>query len=118
MTDELRARIQHLEDENTKWQVAVAAQERRCAALKSAVIDAKEALADAHAMLTRDYPRLTAKVLSGLTQLAGLVEAGGSAEILGYDEDQLDTNQKRDWDQINTACAWIRGMQRYRRKGE
>jgi hypothetical protein len=59
-------------------------------------------------------PRLTDKVLSGLGAIAGVIEAGSSADVLGYDEEQLDAEGKRTWDEIQTACQWIRGMQNHR----
>lgn len=58
-------------------------------------------------------PRLTQKALSGLGRLAGLVEAGGPAEITGFDEEQFDDANRLEWAQIGAACSWIRRMQRH-----
>lgn len=58
-------------------------------------------------------PRLTQKALSGLGSLAGLVDAGGPAGIMGYDEEQFTDTERRGWDEIQAACRWIRAMQRH-----
>lgn len=57
-------------------------------------------------------PRLTRPVLEGLAMLAGVVEAGGCADILGSDEDDPDTRQA--WARIQRACRWVRAMQRHK----
>ena len=63
-------------------------------------------------------PRLTEKALRGLGTLAGLVDAGGSEEITGYDEATLRKFAREgspenllSWDAVVAACHWIRGMQ-------
>lgn len=66
-------------------------------------------------MSTR-HPPLTKKVLAGLAVLAGVVEAGTSADILGYEEDKLAPEELADWENILKACEWIRNMQKA--KGE
>ncbi len=47
------------------------------------------------------------KVIEGLRTIAGIVGAGSSADILGYDEDRLDADGKLSWEQIQAACEWI-----------
>ena len=59
-------------------------------------------------------PRLTGRVMEGLTTLAGFVGAGASDDILGFDYDTADAEQRRSWDDIVRACEWIRDMQQYR----
>lgn len=61
-------------------------------------------------------PRLTNRVLSGLASIAGLVEAGSAADVLGNDEEQLDAEGKRTWKDIQRACEWVRAMQREKEK--
>jgi hypothetical protein len=56
-------------------------------------------------------PRLTATVLKGLGQIAGSIQAGTSADFMGYDEEQMDSSMKKDWQQVIRACEWIRSMQ-------
>ncbi len=58
-------------------------------------------------------PRLSAHVLDGLVTLAGIVEAGGSADMLGYSEDSPSLDRKA-WDEICDACDWIRKVQALR----
>lgn len=55
-------------------------------------------------------PPLTKNVLEGLENIATFVEAGSSVDILGYEYDLLDKDQKRDWDNMLKACDWIRGI--------
>ena len=57
-------------------------------------------------------PRLTNRVLSGLASIAGLIEAGSAADVLGNDEHQLDAEGKQTWKDIQKACEWVRAMQR------
>ena len=59
-------------------------------------------------------PRLTANVLNGLATLAGLVEAGSSADILGADDDAMTPEQKRDWQDVLRASKWVWAMRRHR----
>lgn len=66
-------------------------------------------------------PRMTKKVLEGLSRLAGLADAGGAAELTGYDEDQIakfvakgDTSSRDALRAIDAACRWIRAIQRHR----
>jgi hypothetical protein len=63
-------------------------------------------------------PRLTSTVLKGLGQIAGVIQAGTSADFMGYDEEQMDTDMKRDWQQVVRACEWIRAMQREKAQRE
>ena len=58
-------------------------------------------------------PSLTATVLHGLGFLAGLVEAGSSADITGAEEQDMDSEQRKDWQAILDAVRWIREMQVY-----
>ncbi len=46
-------------------------------------------------------------VVRGLKTISGFIGAGSSADILGYDEDVLNNEQKRDWQDILDACEWI-----------
>lgn len=59
--------------------------------------------------MTRRKP-LNRNVREGLRELAGLVAAGSSADILGYDEDQLDAEGRKRWGQVLAACAWVRDL--------
>lgn len=66
-------------------------------------------------------PRLTANVLAGLATMAGLIEAGGTAEICGYDEDQIvrmkepgRSETRATLREVDAALHWIRKMQVYR----
>ncbi len=60
-------------------------------------------------------PRLTATVLSGLSMMAGLIEAGGCGDALGIEESNLDREGKKNWREIERACEWIRSMQAAKR---
>src|SRR5262245_37336398 len=65
---------------------------------------------------TPQRPRLTAKVLDGLIELAIYAEAGEPADLLGQNPEQGDTTEeraelRRRWAQIEAACRWVRGMQ-------
>lgn len=61
-------------------------------------------------------PRITPKILDGLATLAGVAEAGGPADILGYDEDSSFFD-KEAWDNICVACSWIRKVQLAKQQG-
>lgn len=60
-------------------------------------------------------PRMTKRVMAGLAQLAGFVEAGSSEEVVGYSEDQLARmpEERRGWENVVRACEWIRAMQQH-----
>jgi hypothetical protein len=53
---------------------------------------------------------LNRNVREGLRELAALVSAGSSADILGYDEDQLNAEGRKRWEQVLAACAWVRDL--------
>lgn len=55
-------------------------------------------------------PPLNKNVREGLRSLAALVEAGSCADITGYDEEQLDAEGRKGWEEILQACRWIRSL--------
>lgn len=57
-------------------------------------------------------PRLTAKVLRGLSSMATLARAGGCDDFTGNSED--DPESKAVWQEALRACDWIDAMEAYR----
>lgn len=58
-------------------------------------------------------PRLTQKVLAGLSRLATAAEAGGPADILGYDQSSERWKSEgfdKQWSEIEAAIDWAREM--------
>jgi len=51
--------------------------------------------------------RMTQKVVSGLMTMSGLISAGSSAEVTGYAEDRLTAEDRKKWENVLAACAWI-----------
>lgn len=66
----------------------------------------------------REKPRLTKKVLRGLSHFVGLVSAGGMEEILGNDLEHSPKEERKElsaqWSDIQAACKWISEMQSFK----
>jgi hypothetical protein len=59
--------------------------------------------------VTRRKP-LNKNVRAGLRRLSTLVEAGSSDDIMGYSVEQMDAEQRREWQQVLSACEWINSL--------
>lgn len=58
-------------------------------------------------------PRLTKRVLRGLASIRAAVETAPDEVVFGIDYEDLDTEQKKEYADLEKALNWINEMQLY-----